>query len=68
MLDNYDLLDRAGYFNEQKFEHICPLCNGGIYSDEDGVRIGDIHYHAMCLEEMSVLKALNMFGVEMEEC
>lgn len=63
----YDVMDRTGYFDEQKFEHICSLCNGGIYSDEDGVRIGDTHFHAMCLEEMGVLKALSMFGIEMEE-
>ena len=67
MLDNYDLLDRAGYFNEQKFEHICPLCNDGIYHDEDGVVIKGTHYHAMCLEEMSVIKILNILGIETEE-
>lgn len=67
MLDNYDLLERTGYFKEPTFEHICPICLGGIYKDEDGVKIGDTHYHTMCLEEMSVLKALTMFGIEVEE-
>ena len=67
MLDNYDLLDRTGYFKEPEFEDVCLLCGYGIYKDEDGVKIGDVHFHAACLEEMSGLKALKMFGIEMEE-
>lgn len=64
----YDVMDRTGYFDEQPMKYgICPVCNNGIYEDEDSCEVNGKHYHTMCLKEMNVIKLLNMFGIEAEE-
>lgn len=45
----------------------CPYCLDYVYEDEDCVEINGKIFHTVCVGELNVFEALEMFGVEVKE-
>lgn len=51
---------------EPKAIYTCRCCGEGIVADDRYADIDGEKYHAECLEEMTIYKLLDLFGVSVE--
>lgn len=51
---------------EPKAIYTCRCCGEGIVADDQYADIDGEKYHAECLEDMTIYKLLDLFGVSVE--